>query len=74
MSKLSKRAIIKAIVDFDEDYGRDPDIDRLKEMDRPDLIEIYNNYFYTDEVKLRPSKDKKFMGHTPNKRKTSRYT
>jgi hypothetical protein len=73
MGKLSKSTIIKAIVKEDEESGKDSDIDRLMELERPELIEIYNNYFFTEEVKLRPSKDKKFMGHTPNKRKTSRY-
>ena len=39
-------------------------------------IESYIRYLIEKDTKadLRPSSDKKFMGHTPNKRKTSRYT
>ena len=39
-------------------------------------IESYIRYLIEKDTKadLRPPNDKKFNGHTPNKRKTSRYT
>ena len=41
---MSKRKLIKQIVDIELEYGRDSDIDRLKELDIEDLEDILKSY------------------------------
>ena len=84
---MSKRSLIKEILEIESDMGMDSDIERLKELEIDDLEEILKGYpesGYASKKKtkkkttkvasLRSSKDKKFQGHTPNIRKTSRYS
>ena len=56
---MSKRKLIKQIVDIELEYGRDSDIDRLKELDIEDLEDILKSYpesGYEAKAKTAPKK------------------
>tara|TARA_R100000306_G_C4250714_1_gene80316 strand:+ start:213 stop:452 length:240 start_codon:yes stop_codon:yes gene_type:complete len=57
-------------IELPETNSRDFDDDQIIDIL---LLEAPDLYFY-EAKNLRSPKDNKFMGHTPNKRKTSRYT
>ena len=68
---MSKRKLIKQIVEIELEYGMDSDIDRLKELDIEDLEDILKSYPESgfEAKNLRSPKDKKFMGHTTFRKK-----
>ena len=55
--------------DFDSKKDWEDYLETIKEIE----METEKYDYDPDSAKLRSPKDKKFMGHTPNKRKTSRY-
>tara|TARA_R100000789_G_scaffold97279_1_gene99672 strand:+ start:757 stop:1011 length:255 start_codon:yes stop_codon:yes gene_type:complete len=72
----SKKVLLHAIQQRELPGAYGEPLEYFKQMDKLDIIEILmdSDKDYEQSSKLRPSKDNKFMGHTPNKRKTSRYT
>ena len=73
---MGKKSLIEAIKKIELESGMwdDDQLEQLKEMDLKELKQYIKQYDNWEEyASLRPSSDKKFMGHTPNKRKTSRY-
>ena len=79
MVRRNKKSIIKRILFFgpneSENNLLDLGIDELEGIleDVSGGLEGQPDYSKDKYSKLRPSNGKKFQGHTPNKRKTSRY-
>ena len=62
---MSKRKLIKQIVDIETEYGMDPDIDRLKELDIQELEDILRSYpesGFEAKAKTTPKKTVKVKG------------